>query len=827
MNKSNTRFAIIILSIMASSLAITSCVVAASSNATTWNVLAGGQTPNMAVQGMGFYPGVITINEGDTINWTLGGNLAHTVSFLSGASPISPDSRDATTPSGGSTYNGTGFVSSGLLIPGENYSLTFTKAGTYIYQCLIHPGMSGLVIVQPVNSSYPSNQDQYTVQGQNELLSDIDTGQKLVDNLSLTTSSEFDGTTMFHVPADIPLPTNSNVAIDSINSNVTGNATLNFIGAGILQVQVQLSGLDSNSAISADINVGTNGTGNTVLYQLGNIAADTNGDGNGTTIINGPAWFAIPSKGWFINVLNGNVAIASGDIVMHDAMYARFVPTNLTIHSGDHVEWTANNPMEIHTVTFPGIEQLPVFPSSDVVTPAGGNVHNGTGFYNSGVLHAGDNYTLTFDTPGNYSYACLVHDNLGMVGNIAVESSIGPVITDYVVTSNTAINEINPAIASGNVAVGVSNIAIAQVEFGIIDINNLTGMDGNGSAILVFDRNLTGSEGLYQSEPWGGNYAVIANIAIPENNGNVAINRIGNVAINGIGNVAINGIGNVTINGGNVAINNFIGNIAINNFIGNAAINNGNVAINNGMGNIAVSEPISVYTTSDEKDFFQVRGTINDSNISTEAILWFNKETLKLSNVTDITKTDLNITDGSTFTGKIFTYVNGTISEESTPSGQIFNLFNITGNMSGNNPILMFKDVPHGKYKAYVVARDNEGSDTTMVADIDTIIPSVPPSGGTSGGGGGSSGGGFNSQGNGTYFGNQGMTETSISPISTSVIAGGTPSQTTSPEMTTTQSMSTTTSTTTSTTAKGTPGFEVIAAIGVISAIYIFVKQRR
>lgn len=770
MNKSNTRFVLIILSIMASSLAITSGVVAAQSNAATWNVLAGGQTSNMAVQGLGFYPGIITINEGDTINWTLGGNLAHTISFLSGTSPPSPDSQDATTPSGGSTYNGTGFVSAGLLVHGMNYSLTFTKAGTYIYQCLIHPGMSGLVIVQPANSSYPANQDQYTAQGQNELLSDIDTGQKLVDNLSLTTSSEPDGTTMFHISADIPLSTNANVAIDSINSNVTGNATLNFTGAGILQVQVQLSGLDSNSAVSADISVGTNGTGDNILYQLGNIAADSNGNGNSTTIINGPAWFAIASKGWFVNILNGNMAVASGDIVMHDAMYARFSPTNLTIHTGDHVEWTANNPMEIHTVTFPGVEQLPVFPSPEAFIPVGGDIHNGAGFYNSGILHVGDKYTLTFDVPGNYNYACLVHDDLGMAGNIAVELPTNPRITDYVVTSNTAISESNPAIASGNVAVGISNMAIAQVEFGIIDINNLTGMDGNGSAILVFDRNTTGSEGLYQSEPWGGNYAVIGNIAVSGNNE--------------------------------------MGNVAINNEMGN-------VAIDSGMGNIAVSEPISVYTTSDAKDFFQVRGILNDGNIGTEVILWFNKGTLNLSNVTDITGTVLNIKDGSTFMGKIFTYINGKISDmpELAPSGQIFNLFNITGNMSDNNPVLIFKDVPHGKYKAYVIARDIVGNDTTMVTDIDTIIPS---SGGT-GGVGGSSGGGFNSQGNGTYFGNHAVTETMAGSTSTEV----TPVPTISPEATTAQSAQTTTAT------KGTPGFEAIAAIGVISAIYIFAKKRR
>jgi hypothetical protein len=57
-------------------------------------------------------------------------------------------------PSGGATYNGTGWVSSGLYvgppIPApHSYSLKFTKAGTYKYICVLHDivGMTGSVTV--------------------------------------------------------------------------------------------------------------------------------------------------------------------------------------------------------------------------------------------------------------------------------------------------------------------------------------------------------------------------------------------------------------------------------------------------------------------------------------------------------------------------------------------------------------------------------------------------------------------------------------------------------------------------------------------------------
>jgi plastocyanin len=172
----------------------------------TWYVLAGGETPNMAIQGMEFYPGNITINEGDTINWTLGGHNLHTVSFLSGGLAPIPGSNDSLSPAGGSTYNGTGMVSSGLIFPGMSYSLTFTKAGNYSYQCLIHSGMAGAVIVQNAGSPYPFTQGQYNEKGKKELKADLEMGKKLVENLRLTSIPGPNGTTVWQASIDIPLP---------------------------------------------------------------------------------------------------------------------------------------------------------------------------------------------------------------------------------------------------------------------------------------------------------------------------------------------------------------------------------------------------------------------------------------------------------------------------------------------------------------------------------------------------------------------------------------------------------------------------------------------
>jgi hypothetical protein len=58
-------------------------------------------------------------------------------------------------PAGPRSFDGTGYVNSGFIGTGEeatggrSYSLTFTKAGTYAYLCVLHAdqGMAGVVEV--------------------------------------------------------------------------------------------------------------------------------------------------------------------------------------------------------------------------------------------------------------------------------------------------------------------------------------------------------------------------------------------------------------------------------------------------------------------------------------------------------------------------------------------------------------------------------------------------------------------------------------------------------------------------------------------------------
>ncbi|MEO6913099.1 MAG: plastocyanin/azurin family copper-binding protein [Candidatus Baltobacteraceae bacterium] len=129
---------------------------------TSWQLQAGGGQDAGALQALAMLPSAIIIDVGDSVTWAVAGE-AHTITFNCCAG-------DPTLPQGGSTFNGSNFVSSGVLVPGQHYTLTFTKAGTYKYACVLHPPeMTGTIIVQPRGTAYPGSQGFYTGLGTSAL----------------------------------------------------------------------------------------------------------------------------------------------------------------------------------------------------------------------------------------------------------------------------------------------------------------------------------------------------------------------------------------------------------------------------------------------------------------------------------------------------------------------------------------------------------------------------------------------------------------------------------------------------------------------------------
>lgn len=78
---------------------------------------------SVAIVDYSFNPGAITVDAGDTVQWTNDGKVAS-----------------------GHTVTGHG-LNSGVLHSGSSYSFTFSHPGTFSYMCTIHPFMKGSVTV--------------------------------------------------------------------------------------------------------------------------------------------------------------------------------------------------------------------------------------------------------------------------------------------------------------------------------------------------------------------------------------------------------------------------------------------------------------------------------------------------------------------------------------------------------------------------------------------------------------------------------------------------------------------------------------------------------
>jgi plastocyanin len=118
----------------------------------------------------------------------------------------------------------------------------------------------------------------------------------------------------------------------------------------------------------------------------------------------------------------------------------RFMDATKVIHVGETVEWTSAEAVTSHTITFgpepDPLNQIP--PSANVTLDADGARHAIISSP-SDVIHSGfiteapqdriglaqapvgvTRFRVTFTGPGVYQYKCVLHDELGMVGQIIV-----------------------------------------------------------------------------------------------------------------------------------------------------------------------------------------------------------------------------------------------------------------------------------------------------------------------------------------------------------------------------------------------------------------------
>jgi plastocyanin len=241
-----------------------------------WKVRVAGLDEENLIDTQAFFPKEMTINAGDAIYFEFPNPPGfHTVTLLSGgdvpplfipdeegAPAASPSAGPPTLvlnpqaafPSGQDTYDGTGFVNSGLdvvRLPGDPpFVLTFTTPGTYEYQCIPHGVvMKATVIVQEAGAAHPEDQAAIDARAEQERAALIEEGKaEIAEYAEAVATARDDGSTLWEVAAGagegqarvlrfLPdaLEIKAGDTVRWVNHSKTEPHTVTFLGAGVEQ----------------------------------------------------------------------------------------------------------------------------------------------------------------------------------------------------------------------------------------------------------------------------------------------------------------------------------------------------------------------------------------------------------------------------------------------------------------------------------------------------------------------------------------------------------------------------------------------------------------
>lgn len=340
----------------------------------TWHAKVGAETPDMGRQALAFLPNEMWIHAGDSVTWTFNSDEIHTVSFLVVGQVFPPFPVGCPGFSfGAANFDGSTCVTTPPTVKGQpDFTVSFPTAGNYKIQCLVHNTMNGVVHVLDSSIALPHDQafyDQEAAREMRDLLTDSDHA----------TSSDMAG----------------------MGAHVHGMDT---VTVRVLAANQRLSGERGERAASTD--------------RAGSPAA---------------------------HVTAGVGEITSTPGGLQTNSLVRFVNGKIVVRVGDTVEWSNSDPEEPHTITF-GDEPQDIFdPSAGVtVDPDGGlravlnspsdALHSGfilqalddqpgtpvNSNPNNAIAFNPTHFRVTFTQPGTYNYKCVLHDNLGMVGQVVV-----------------------------------------------------------------------------------------------------------------------------------------------------------------------------------------------------------------------------------------------------------------------------------------------------------------------------------------------------------------------------------------------------------------------
>lgn len=369
------RLSVAVLVLLLSSIPIAGARAARIQNGPTLDVLVGWGDPTVAIEE--FFPKTIRVAVGTTVTWTQGSLREHTVTFLAGErippqsipqpeDPSLPEMRNpkaqfATLPGG--SFDGSYFINSGVLEVGETFSVTFGHVGSYELICIPHfvrEGMAATVEVVPLGSEGITTQAEVNEEIAAETArfqSQID--EMLANRSSLVTTDRPDGGKLAFVRVGTDWRSEPDLRI--------GRLTLR----AFLPDQVTVR------------------AGDTVVWYT-----DTRVPVH--TVTFGVQTEPPPAR-WTPRLADG--ALAPLDLLE---------PTGVYRGAPDSLDW-------------PRIIENPAVVERSVPS----TIYDPTKYFNSGQLgdtnpDVGRAFSLTFNTPGTFTYICIPHASIGMVGQVRV-----------------------------------------------------------------------------------------------------------------------------------------------------------------------------------------------------------------------------------------------------------------------------------------------------------------------------------------------------------------------------------------------------------------------
>ncbi|HEU5410634.1 MAG TPA: plastocyanin/azurin family copper-binding protein [Candidatus Acidoferrales bacterium] len=354
MKISQLRFSVVSVGLFA--LAIFALPPAANAQ---WRAKVGAQSKDMGKQALAFLPNEIWIHAGDSITWTFESDEIHTLTFLTVGQPL--PAFQAGCPgfaSSPAVFDGSACVTTPPMVTGQTFTVSFPKAGSFKFECLVHLVMSGTVHVLDLGQPLPHSQKFYDDQAAKQrtaLLTDIDAKTKM------EMSAGDDGETVNVFPR-------------------TAHVT-----AGVGEINATPAGYQTASKVRF-----INGT---LTIHVGETVEWSNHD---------------PLEPHTITFGFGNSDPAD-----------EFDPTpNVTIDADGALHAIISLPTDQVSSGFLAqpLEDEPGVPQNPVVNP------NNPATNISNVAQSNPSrFRVTFMKPGVFNYKCVLHDNLGMVGKVIVQ----------------------------------------------------------------------------------------------------------------------------------------------------------------------------------------------------------------------------------------------------------------------------------------------------------------------------------------------------------------------------------------------------------------------